>query len=63
MLQYRLYFLDEQGHIARAIVIEGADDADAIAQATAKGDGRAMELWQETTRVKCFAPRPRTSPG
>ena len=63
MLQYRLYFLDEQGHIANATVIEGADDHDAIAHATAKADGRAMELWHETTRVKCFEPRSRTSAG
>jgi hypothetical protein len=63
VLHYRLYFLDEQRHIARAIVIEGADDRDAIAQATAKGDGRAMELWQETTRVKCFRPRSGAPPS
>ena len=61
MLQYRLYFLDEQRHIARAIMIEGADDQDAIGQAIAQRDGRAMELWQETTRVKSFEPRSRPS--
>ena len=63
MQHYRLYFLDEQRHIARAFVFEGADDQDAITQAMAKGDGRAMELWHEGTRVKYFEPRSRTSPG
>ena len=32
-------------------------------KAAAKGDGRAVELWQEATRVKYFEPRSRTSPG
>ena len=63
MLRYRLYFLDEQGHIASAAVIDAANGQDAIAQAMNKGDGRAMELWQETTRVKCFDPQSRASPG
>ena len=53
-MQYRLYFFDERRHVVQAITIEAADDGEAIAQATAKSDGRAMELWRDALRVMRF---------
>ena len=61
-MQYRLYFFDERRHVVQAITIEAADDGDAIAQAAAKSDGRAMELWRDALRVMTFH-QPGSPPG
>jgi len=45
MAGYRLYFLDDNGRIRDAAEFECDGDAEALSQAEARGDGRAMELW------------------
>jgi hypothetical protein len=58
MMDYRLYFLDEHGHVSAAVELDCEDDAQAIRTAEKRGDGRAMELWQRARKVKAFARRP-----
>lgn len=63
MPYYRLYFLDETGHIWLADPMDCDDDDAAIAAVEAHRAKRnhlhAMELWQQGRRVKQFPPRSR----
>ena len=55
MRTYRIYFLDYGAHIsAPPIVIECADDDDAIKQAKQYIDGKDIELWRGDFRVAKF---------
>lgn len=58
MPDYRLYFLDPDGKISRALELRCRDDDDAIQRAETHIDGRAMELWSLKRRVKEFEARP-----
>lgn len=51
MAHYRLYLLDDTGHIRKGMDIDCVDDAAALEKASAYVDGCAVELWQQTRRV------------
>jgi hypothetical protein len=52
MLDYRLYFVDPEGHIVRApIEFDSASDEEAVAAAQQHHDGLDMELWQRRRLV------------
>ena len=51
-MQYRLYLLDDVGHISKAHPFEADDDSKAIEIAEGWREGRRMELWQRDRRVK-----------
>lgn len=53
-LQYRLYFLDGLGHIAKSHEFFADDDAAAIRIAEGWREGRAMELWSRDRKVKIW---------
>ena len=55
MKSYRLYFLDHNGHIRRAVEMECESDDQAIDAVEQHRDARAMELWQQARKVKAFA--------
>ena len=59
MLDYRLYFLDEQGHVRRGLDLECRDDAHAIAVVSEHLSDEAMELWQGARKVRVFEPASR----
>jgi hypothetical protein len=44
---YYVYFIDDDGHIAKRISIECDDEAEAKRVAKPMADGHAIELWQE----------------
>lgn len=46
MGEYRIYFLDERGRIARAEDIESVDDSEASAQARERRHAHLIEVWQ-----------------
>jgi hypothetical protein len=58
MRDYKLYFLDGQGHIQSFSELRAADDDAAIAQAKALDDRRAMELWELKRKVAEFPAQP-----
>lgn len=58
MTSYRLYFLDDQDHIADATEIEVAGDREALDRAEAQADGRAMELWRLDRVIRKFPAAP-----
>jgi hypothetical protein len=56
---YRLYFLDQRGHIARATDLDCRDDAEAIETVVAEHAQTAdfaMELWRLDRLVRRFDP-------
>jgi hypothetical protein len=55
MCGYRLYILNEKGHIRSAMELECEDDAHAIHLAETSLSA-PMELWQGTRLVRKFAP-------
>jgi len=55
MAGYRLYFLDDNGRIRDAAEFECVDDAEALAQAQSRADGRSMELWSGARVVRKIA--------
>jgi len=53
MQEYRLYFLDrEDRHVTRSFDFEAKDDEAAIRVAESWREGRAMELWNGTRKVR-----------
>jgi hypothetical protein len=55
MQQYRIYFIDGAGGLARAPhEFTAADDDDAVRIAEAWREGRRMELWQYGRRIRCW---------
>ena len=58
MADYRVYFLDQDGHIGRAFEFVRASDDAAIETAERMADGRAIELWQLKRRVITKPARP-----
>jgi hypothetical protein len=58
MPRYRLYFINPAPRHVRDIAeFDGRDDADAIRQAHARSDGRAMELWRGEDVIIAIPPR------
>ena len=57
MLDYRLYFLDDAGHIQGVVELDCADDAEAVQVAQTYADGRAMELWRRARWIRRFTGR------
>ena len=51
MSDYKLYFLDDTGHIARAMDLECHDDIEAIALARSYPCKHGIELWQRARKV------------
>jgi hypothetical protein len=54
---YKLYFLDNDGHIKAATEVFCETDEEADGLAKAQDDGRAMELWSGARLVKKYAKR------
>jgi hypothetical protein len=54
MNTYRLYFIGTDGHFAKAVEYDAADDDMAIEGVVAHVDGRDMELWQRDRKVRFF---------
>ena len=55
MQEYRIYFIDVGGGLARApheFTASGDDDAVRVAEAWR--EGRRMELWQNARRIRCW---------
>jgi hypothetical protein len=61
MADYRLYYLDRDGHITGAVGFISANDDVAIKAAIEAADGQRMELWQLKRRV--FAQEARADTG
>ena len=57
MSYYRLYYLNQHGHIRHAVDWECADDPSALSIVGKHVDGRAMELWSGERRVAAFPAR------
>jgi hypothetical protein len=60
MLDYRLYFLDGDGHIRGVVELDCANDAEAIERAETYGDG-SMELWRRDRWIRRFSGDERSS--
>lgn len=58
MAGYRLYFLDDTGHIRDADEWESEHDDHALAEAETRHDGRAMELWSGARVVSKLPGKP-----
>lgn len=57
MNPYRLYVLEQGGHIADPpLIMECADDGDAIRQARQYLDGKDLEVWQEARFIARLTP-------
>jgi hypothetical protein len=52
MHDYKLYYLDEAGHIVQAVVLNADDDEAAVAEAESRRDQRRMELWRRARLVR-----------
>jgi hypothetical protein len=60
MPYYRLYIIHPQPrHIREVADFEGHDDDDALRQAHARRDGRAMELWRGDQVIRTLPPERR----
>lgn len=53
-MDYRLYFLDQDGHIRHLVVLDCDDDEAAIRATDEHANGQAMELWQTGRMVRYF---------
>jgi hypothetical protein len=61
--RYRLYFMDEENHVGRALEFDCADDEEAILAIESHRDGHAMELWNRARRVKSLPAQAEASPS
>jgi hypothetical protein len=55
-VQYRLYFLNELGHFARAHELYAENDEAAIEAAERVRDGKPAELWRQRRKVRSWKP-------
>ena len=51
MAHYRLYLLDDDNHIRKAVILDCPDDTAALVTAKSYVDGCAVELWEKTRQV------------
>ncbi len=58
MADYRIYFLDPDGHVARSIELQLETDDDALKAASGHSHAYGMELWQLGRHVRTFKPVP-----
>jgi len=56
VIDYRLYFLNDQGRIVRAEPFACADDAEALKRAGALADGSTVELWRSDRIIGRMGP-------
>jgi hypothetical protein len=56
MLDYRLFYLDSNGHVCEGLVLSCEDDADAIRVFDRYSLDRPMQLWYLARRIKTYAP-------
>lgn len=56
MPDYRYYFLDEQGHVARVVELESEHDQAAEIEADRLRGDHGGELWQLQRKIKTHAP-------
>jgi hypothetical protein len=61
MSSYRLYFVNDQGHIARAQAFEAASDEAALAFAEEIAFGERAELWDRGRMVAQLEAERRTA--
>jgi hypothetical protein len=54
MSEYRLYTLNELGHVRGRLVLHCRSDADAVSMVERRRAGQPMELWQEDRMVQSF---------
>ena len=62
MSDYRLYFLNAEGHIQLAMPLVCDTDQEAIDAVSSRPNAYGMELWQLERRVMVFDPRPSAEP-
>lgn len=55
MARYHLYYLKE-GMLVGSDAIDADDDRDAARLAKARADGRTVEVWDSSRRVRVIAP-------
>jgi hypothetical protein len=53
-MDYRLYFLNDRGHIIDRVDLDCEDDDHAAQVAAGYADGRDMELWSRDRKVRAF---------
>jgi hypothetical protein len=56
MADYRLYYLDKDGHISRGIDMTFHDDDEAVAYARTAGSEYGLEIWQGAQKVREILP-------
>ena len=56
MADYRLYFLDTSGHVARSIELQHDTDDGALEAVSGYPHAYGTELWQLARRVHVFKP-------
>ncbi len=56
MQQYKFYFLDERGHVFRAVDREMRDDVSALEVAQTLSAMHAIEVWQGSRQVARVKP-------
>jgi hypothetical protein len=56
-MDYRLYFLNDRGHITDRVDLDCEDDDHAAQVAATYVDGRDMELWSRDRKVREFPSR------
>jgi hypothetical protein len=61
MPDYRVYFLDRQGHIHGARDLHAGDDAAAIGLARDHSERGSLEMWSGSRKVWRFDPDPETA--
>lgn len=55
MARYHLYFL-RQGMLVGSDAIDAADDREAARLASSRSDGRTVEVWNASQRVRIISP-------
>lgn len=58
MLEYRLYYLGDDGHIQGVAEFVSEDDTHAAEDALRRADGRRMELWRREHLIRVFERSP-----
>jgi hypothetical protein len=53
--QYRLYFLNDLGHITKSHEFFATDDTDAVRISEGWREGRSMELWTHDRKVRAWS--------
>ncbi len=60
MPDYRLYLLNDRGHIHSAKDLQCSSDEEAVEKAEQFRDGRALELWQQARFIKKIPKLPKS---